>query len=121
MRLIRNKEVADSILAYDLRCEQNSLYFEIYNTIGQTGARQIEKLVYAADLLPYYITNPTGAIVYNIPDSINIRINTENLNEQLNFMMQEKAYARQDEDQFKAIQVKAERLMELIKKEYHLK
>jgi hypothetical protein len=121
MRLIRNKEVADSILAYDLRCEQNSLYFEIYNTIGQTGARQIEKLVYASDLLPYYITNPTGAIVYNIPDSINIRINTENLNEQLNFMMQEKAYARQDADQFRVIQVKAERLMELIKREYHLK
>ena len=121
MRLIRIKEVADSILSYDLRCEQNILYFELYNTIGQTGARQIEKLVYAADLLPYYVTNPTGAIVYNIPDSINIRINTENLNEQLNFMMQEKAYARQDTDQFRIIQAKAEQLMELIKKEYRLK
>ena len=121
MRLIRNKQVADSISAYDLRCEQNSLYFEIYNTIGQAGARQIEKLVNAADLLPYYISNPTGAIVYNIPDSINIRINVENLNEQLNFMMQEKAYARQDTDQFRDIHAKAERLMELIKKEYHLK
>ena len=121
MRLIRNKRVADSILAYDLRCEQNSLYFEIYNTIGQGGARQIEKLVNATDLLPYYITNPTGAIVYNIPDSIDIRINTEGLNEQLNFMMQEKAYARQDTDQFRIIQATAERLIELIKKEYHLK
>ena len=121
MRLIRNKAVADSILKYDLLCEQNVLYFELYNTIGQTGARQIEKLVNATDLLPYYIDNPTGAIVYNIPDSIDIRINTENLNEQLNFMMQEKAYARQDTDQFKIIQSTAERLIELIKKEYHLK
>jgi hypothetical protein len=121
MRLIRNKAVADSILSYDLRCEQNNLYFEIYNTISQTGARQIEKLINASDLLPYYITNPTGAIVFNIPDSIDIRINTEALNEQLNFMMQEKAYARQDAGQFREIQGKAERLIELIKKEYHLK
>ena len=89
--------------------------------IGQTGARQIEKLVNAKDLLSYYIANSTGAIVYNIPDSIDIRINTENLNEQLNFMMQEKAYARQETDQFRVIQTKAERLIELIMKEYHLK
>ena len=121
MRLIRNKSVADSILEYDLRCEQNALYFELYNMIGQTGARQIEKLVNAKDLLSYYIANSTGAIVYNIPDSIDIRINTENLNEQLNFMMQEKAYARQETDQFRVIQTKAERLIELIMKEYHLK
>ena len=120
MRLVRNKLVADAILAYDHLCEQNSLYFELYTTIGQQGARQIEKLVNATDLLPYYISNPTGAIVHNIPDSISIRINVENLNEQLNFMMQEKAYARQDTDQFREIQARAERLMELIKKEYRL-
>ena len=120
MRLIGNKQVADSISLYDLRCEQNDLYFELYNTISQAGARQIEKLINAADLLHYYAANTTGAIVSNIPDSIIIRINTSGLNEQLNFMMQEKAYARQETNQFKALQQRAERLMELIKKKYHL-
>ncbi len=121
MRLVRNKKVADSILLYDLRCEQNSLYFELYNTISQAGAQQFEKLFNANDLLPLYISNTTGAIVGNIPDSLNIRINTGGLNELLNFMMQEKAYARQETSQFREIQARSERLMKLIKNEYHLK
>jgi hypothetical protein len=121
MRLIRNKQVADSISAYDLRCEQTVLYYELYNTISQWGARQFEKLFYAADLLPFYIANTSGAIIANIPDTIVIRINTTELNEQLNFMMQEKAYARQETGLFKQLQQRAERLMEMIKKEYHLK
>jgi hypothetical protein len=120
MRLIRNKQVADSIAAYDLKCEQINLYYELYNTIGQQGARQFEKLFHAADLLPFYITNTSPAIVANIPDSIVIGIHTDGLNEQLNFMMQEKAYARQDGEQFKLLQERAERLMSMIKKEYHL-
>ena len=120
MRLVRNKQVADSISSYDLRCEQSELYFELYNTISQLGARQFEKLFKAADLLPFYIENTTGAIVANIPDTINIRINTSGLNEQLNFMMQEKAYALQETNLFKGLQGSAERLMELIKKEYDL-
>jgi hypothetical protein len=120
MRLIRNKQVADSISAYDLRCEQAGLYFELYNTIGQQGARQFEKLFNAADLLPFYISNKTGAIVFNIPDSIILRIYTTGLNEQLNFMMQEKAYAIQETSLFRDLQARAERLITLIKKEYHL-
>jgi hypothetical protein len=121
MRLIRNKQVADSILLYDLRCEQNELYFDLYTTISQAGARQFEKLFNATDLLSYYSANTRGSIVSNIPDSIIIRINRQGLNEQLNFMMQEKAYARQETSQFKALQERAERLIELIKKEYHMK
>ena len=84
-------------------------------------ARQFEKLFNAADLLPFYIANTSGAIVANIPDTIIIRINTNELNEQLNFMMQEKAYARQETTLFKDLQQRAERLITLIKKEYHLK
>jgi hypothetical protein len=120
MRLVRNKTVADSILTYDLRCEQGELYYELYNTISQQGARQFEKLFNATDLLPFYIANTSGAIVRNIPDTIIIRVNTAGLNEQLNFMMQEKAYAHQEMDLFRGLQARAERLMELIKKEYHL-
>jgi hypothetical protein len=120
MRLIRNKQIADSILFYDLRCERSDLYLNLYLTISQTGARQFEQLFNAADLLPYYVANPSGAIVSNIPDSITVHINTSGLNEQLNFMMQEKAYARQEARLFKELEEQAVRLIELIKKEYHL-
>lgn len=120
MRLVRNKEVADSISYYDLRCELISVYYDFYNINAQVGTRQFEKLFTAVDLLPLYIANPTGAIVSNIPDSLIIRINTGELNEQLNFMMQEKAYTRQAMDRYDDLKRRAERLMELIKKEYHL-
>jgi hypothetical protein len=120
MRLIQNKEVADSISVYDLRCEQTALYYELYTISAQTGARQFEKLFNAIDLLPYYIANTSEGIVANIPDSIVIRINTGDLNDQLNFMMQEKAYARQEISRYKELKQRAERVMELIKKKYHL-
>jgi len=121
MRLIRKRNVADSISAYDLRCEQMDLYYELYVINSQIGNRQFEKLFTATDLLPFYIANTSGAIVTNISDSLVIRINTEGLNEQLNFMMQEKAYARQEIERFIDLQERAERLMSLIRKEYHLK
>jgi hypothetical protein len=111
MRLIRKKLVADSI----------SLYNELYLISSQLGARQFEKLFTAADLLPLYIANQTGRIVSNIPDSLIVRINRSEINEQLNFMMQEKAYAQQEIGRYTLLEEKAERLMELIKKAYHLK
>jgi hypothetical protein len=120
MRLIRKKQVADSISSYDLRCETTALYNDFYFVNSQLGNRQFEKLFNAADLLPFYIANDNPAIVANIPDSLVIRINTVELNEQLNFMMLEKAYARQEIERFKELQGRAERLMALIKKEYHL-
>ncbi|MEP7165448.1 MAG: hypothetical protein ABI741_12185 [Ferruginibacter sp.] len=120
MRLVRNKEVADSISSYDLRCEDISVYYDFYIINAQIGTRQFEKLFNAADLLPLYISNTTAGIVNNIPDSLVIRINTSGLNEQLNFMMQEKAYSKQAMDRYEDLKHRAVRLMELIKKEYHL-
>jgi hypothetical protein len=122
MRLIRKKQVADSISGYDLYCESTiSLYNELYLISSQLGARQFEKLFTAADLLPLYIANQTGRIVSNIPESLIVRINRSEINEQLNFMMQEKAYAQQEIGRYTLLEERAERLMELIKKEYHLK
>ena len=120
MRLVRNKEVSDSISSYDQRCEVTTLYNDFYTVNSQVGNRQFEKLFNATDLLPLYISNTSPAIISNIPDSIVIRINTTELNDQLNFMMLEKAYARQEIERYKELQGRAERLMNLIKKEYHL-
>ena len=119
MRLVR-KQVADSISAYDLNCESISLYNDLYIINSQVGNRQFEKLFNASDLLPLYITNSSEGIVANIPDTVVIRINTVGLNEQLNFMMLEKAYARQEINRYKDLERRAVRLMQLIKKEYHL-
>jgi len=121
MRLVRNKQIADSIYSYDQRCEVTILYNDFYIENSLVGNRQFEKLFNAADLLPLYIANKKGAIIANIPDSLIIRINTSELNEQINFMMLEKAYARQEIDRYIEIKERAIRLMELIRKEYHLK
>ena len=37
MRLVRNKQVADSISSYDLRCEQSTLYNDFYTVNSQVG------------------------------------------------------------------------------------
>ena len=121
MRLVRGKQIADSISSYDQRCEVTILYNDFYIENSIVGNRQFEKLFNAADLLPLYSANKSGAIIANIPDSLTIRIDTTDLNEQLNFMMLEKAYARQEIDRYIEIKGRAVRLMELIKKEYHLK
>jgi hypothetical protein len=121
MRLVRDKQIADSISSYDQRCEVTVLYNDFYIENSLVGNRQFEKLFNAADLLPLYIANKSGAIIANIPDSLIIRINTMDLNEELNFMMLEKAYARQEIGRYIEIKERAIRLMELIKKEYHFK
>jgi hypothetical protein len=120
MRLIRNKQIADSIAGYDFRCESYVIYVNYYSTNQQIANRYIEKMANSADLLPFYISNSGFAIVANIPDSISIHINTDGLNEQLNFMMLEKAYARQEIIRYKELEARAVRLIELIRKEYHI-
>jgi hypothetical protein len=93
MRLIRNKQVSDSISSYDQRCEVTTLYNDFYTVNSEVGNRQFEKLFNASDLLTLYISN-TSRRSYQIFRFIYYKINTTGLNEQLNFMMLEKAYAR---------------------------
>ena len=56
----------------------------------------------------------------NILDSLSIKINREPLNEFLNFLADQKITTSQDKDGYKTIEKMAERLITLIKKEYHL-
>jgi len=120
MRLIRKKQVADTISAYDFSCDNFDIYNELYIINSSLANRYIETLENVKDLLPYFIVNTTGGMRDNIPDSIVVRINTTSLNEQLGFMMLQKSYARQEINHFKDLRGRAIRLMELIKKEYHL-
>jgi len=120
MRLIRNKLIADSISAYDFQCSSYDLYNEGYIIQGQVGFRNLEKMVSAFDLLDLYILNSGEGIRDNIPDSLVIGINTDELSVKLNFMMQLKVFARQEINLFKQLKEKATNLMMLIKQEYHL-
>jgi hypothetical protein len=73
------------------------------------------------ELLPLYIENNSTVYVSNIPDSIMIRINGGQLSEQLNLLMQIKIFVRQEIGEFRKLQNSAINLMEMIKKEYHVK
>jgi hypothetical protein len=122
MRLIRNKMVADSIAAYDFQFDYyEALYGQYYLLHQQAENRYLEKLVNSSDLLSLYLANASSGIVNNIPDTMNIRINTDGLNELLNLLMQVKVYARQQINQIGQLKTKAANLMMLIHQEYHLK
>ncbi len=121
MRLIRNKMVADSIASYDFQFEYFvALHGQYYLIHQQADFRHLEKLVNSSDLLDLYISNASSGIVNNVPDTMSIHINTEGLNELLNFLMQLKVYARQQTNQIKQLERKATNLMTLIKQKYHL-
>jgi hypothetical protein len=122
MRLIRSTPVVDSITSYDFECEDYAdLYGEYYNSHQQLAYRFMEKLLPASELLSLYIENNSIAYVSNIPDSIMIRINSASLSEQLNLLMQIKIFARQEIGEFLKLKNSAINLMELIKKEYHVR
>jgi hypothetical protein len=50
-----------------------------------------------------------------------VRINQEYLNEYLNFLHDQKITTSQDEKAYKVLEKTAERLINLVEKEYHLK
>ncbi|MBV9988102.1 MAG: hypothetical protein JO301_10505 [Chitinophagaceae bacterium] len=121
MRLIRNKSVADSIASYDMLWTEIELYRENYNATGTAANIYSGKLISAKPLLPLYVANQTEAIVSNIPDSLQIPINTGELNEHLNFMMTQKTVVRQQINLYNRLRARAVGLRALIKKEYDLK
>lgn len=122
MRLVQKKNVADSIAAYDMHWTYtDAIYRDSYNAYGELSNRYVGKLANPEDLLPFYLKNTSQAIVTNIPDSLLIRIDKTELNEQLNFMMQQKTNIYQQLQLYNTLRERAERLISLIKKEYGLK
>ncbi len=122
MRLIRKKIVADSIAAYDLQWIRAEFWREAYITNQGKGKDLVHKLFNANDLLSNYRNNVTGnSMPANKTDSMMIRIYPAVLNEYLNFLYHQTITTRQDKRGYQALEKSAERLIELIKKEYHLK
>ena len=120
MRLVQKKNVADAIAGYDMLWINLGIYRDTYTSYGELSNRYAGSLVNPDDLLPLYLANTSSAIVNNIPDSLLIRIDKTNLKEQLNFLMQQKVNIYQQLKLYNTLRESAERLISLIKKEYHL-
>ena len=123
MRLIRKKNVADSILSYDFLWERaDSYYKQTYWSSSGIINDYIKKIISDYSLLPYYkLNNTTAARLEGEAANITVEINTTLLLEYLNHLHKIKTTIVQDKDFYQDIEKKAERLIDLIKKEYHLK
>ena len=119
MRLIRNKSVADSIAAYDLQWQRADFWKELYISNQAIGKNFIAKILNANDLLSKY-RNTFNGPSKQATDSPMVRINNIYLNEYLNFLNYQKSTTLQDGQNYKRLEESAERLLEMIKKEYHL-
>ena len=123
MRLIRNKNVADSILNYDFFWERaDSYYKQTYWNYSGIVNDYIKKIISDYSLLSYYKANTTSAArLEGEAAGISITINTTLLLEYLNHLHKLKTTIVQDKEFYRDIEKRAERLIDLIKKEYNLK
>jgi len=124
LRLIKNRQVADSIAAYDLLWERSDFWKQGYISLQNTNNAFQEKILNAYDVLPFYRNSPIGSGTPGLGPSLrqltSIKINTTNLNEYLNFLWVQKSWINQDYEFYQNMMGSAARLVVLIKKEYHL-
>ena len=120
MRLIRKKNVADSIAAYDLKWIRADFWKEAYVNQQEKEKTSISQLMEANDLMKFYRTNPDPLHMPKLNDSITIRINRPALNQFLNELTLQKIITSQDVRAYRELETSAENLIRLIKKEYRL-
>ena len=118
LRLVRQRNVVDSIQSYDQQIKRMALR-DIYETnfmVDQT--KGLQKLFDGRELLrlyadtTYYRKSPTP--------STPIKIEEQYVNEYLNSLKTFRLVVSLDMDLQATIKIKAARLIDLIKKEYHL-
>lgn len=120
LRLIRKRNVRDSIASYDLQWQRAEFWREGYISLQEKGKDLVQKIINANGLLTKYRTYSAFQNDRNITDSISIHINSEHLNEFLNFSGDQKITTSQDKRGYQSIEKTAERLIAMIKQEYHL-
>jgi hypothetical protein len=121
MRLIRKKMVADSIAAYDLQWQRAEYWREGYARYQERGREYFVNICDAQKLLTAFRKNPAGLpLPPDVTDSLTVSINRTMLNDYLNFLFIQKTATAQDKRGYQVLGKSAERLIELIKKEYHL-
>ena len=122
LRLIRKKNIRDSIASYDLQWQRAEFWREAYINNQEKGKSFIEKIIIANNLLPAFRNNSTGnSLTGGVIDSFIIKIKPVHLNEFLIFLNSLKISTIQDKRGYQNIEHSAERLIAMIKKEYRLK
>ncbi len=120
LRLIRKRNVVDSIAAYDMQWARLEYWREAYTDNQRHGSEIVEKMLDATILLSIYKTDKSGSTNNLFNSAPSVKLNTAYLNEYLNFLYRQKFSTIQDERNYRAVEQSAERLITLIKKEYHL-
>ena len=120
LRLIRKDIVRDSIAAYDLQWQRAEFWKERYMDFQNKGLDLVQKIINAKDFLPQYKVLQRSRSELRANDSLYLKINTEYLNHLLNFLADQKISTHQDKEGYQAIEKSAQRLIDLIKKEYNL-
>ena len=121
LRLIRKKNVVDSIADYDIQWARLEFWREAYTANQRHGSEMVDKMLDATILLPIYKSDKSGSTTNLFKDAPSVKLNTVYLNEYLNFLFRQKFSTIQDERNYRNVEQSAQRLITLIKKEYHLK
>lgn len=85
MRLIQNKDVADSIAAYDLLWERADFWKQGYISLQNTNCAFSERILSPYNLLPLY-RNSIISLGSPLRQLSSVKINTTYLDEYLNFL-----------------------------------
>lgn len=114
--------MADSILSYDFLWERaDSYYKQTYWSNSGIINDYIKKIISDYSLLQYYkVNNSNAARLEGEAAGISLTINTTLLLEYMNQLHKLKVTIVQDKEFYRDIEKSAERLINLIKKEYHL-
>lgn len=114
LRLIHKRDIVDSIDKYYQQMARFALGREVYRSNQDLVSSLQEKLLDAFDNIK--IRDPK----LNFGDSATMTIHPEYLNEYLNVLLRLKNAANNDKNSNNGIKARANNLIDLIKKEYHL-
>ena len=121
LRLIRNRNVADSIAFYDWRWSRLEYLRETYISNQKEIYQLEEQIIEAKDMLPFLISNDSLSNENSSPSNGFYRIRREHLNEYLNLLARQYVVTKQDRENYKKTSLMSESLIKLIKTEYNLK
>lgn len=121
LRLIRNKNVRDSIAAYDLKWQRAEFWVAKYDLLQEKGKDYLHRIMDAKTAIHEYRNQNASPASFYYSDSATTPINAGPLNQYLNFLNDQKITTAQDKIAYLIIEQSAERLIALIQKEYRLK
>ena len=121
LRLIRKRDVRDSIAAYDLLWQKADFWLERYNLLQEKGQDYLHNIWDAKSAMSEYLKQGGSPTSYYYSDSAVTSIRTNQLNQYLNFLYTQKISTARDKRAYEEIQESARRLVKHIKKEYRLK